>query len=239
MLTDVNASDAGRAGNPMLIDQGDSSVDNDSIYCDMIITKAQAKSRAVEKSLVDQKVEVSDVNVKPFLNGDESRYDVQSSCTNIGDTFQEGSTSSDTSDVELVSDDLPECDRVVDIGLGVTKEQLIAFQQSDPSLKLARSEVTIPLQRKLGMTNVLETKYMRLVKRFLFCFQVQQGVWKRNGKILPPLGGRKSMMFCWVIMMYFLMFHRKQILQLITLKLDMRLQLDRSLIVFQLYIHII
>ena len=125
----------------MLIDQGNSSVDNDSIYCDMTIAKAQAQSRTVEKSLVDQKVEIS-VNVKPFLKSDASAGDVQLSCTNIGDTFQAGSISSDTSDVELVSDDIPECDRVVDIGLGVhvTKEQLIVCQQSDPSLKLARSE---------------------------------------------------------------------------------------------------
>ena len=69
-----------------------------------------------QKSLVDQKVEIY-VNVKPFLNSNASPGDVQLSCTNIGDTFQAGSISSDTSDVELVSDVIPECDRVVNISL--------------------------------------------------------------------------------------------------------------------------
>ena len=82
-------------------------MDNGSSHCVVTITRPQAKSRAVEKSLVDQKVEVSDVNVKPFLNSDGSPGDVQLSCTNIGDTFQAGSIISDTSDVELVSDERP------------------------------------------------------------------------------------------------------------------------------------
>ena len=141
-----------------------------TIYCDTTITKAQAKSWSVEKSLVDQKVEVS-VNVKPFLNSNASPGDVQLSCTNIGDTFQGCSISSDTSDVELVSDDIPEYDCVVNIGLGVTKEQLNAFQQSDPSLKLARSEVrNTPTVKETGYDKCAKNKVYEVGEKVIVLF---------------------------------------------------------------------